>query len=276
MNRIKLIAECANYWHGEDMLLQSLCIEAIAAQCDYFKLQMYNPEMLGNAWQSKKPVYVRNEITSKRLVEIKDMCDMYGIELLGTVNTPDRVDLLAEANVYNVKIASGQIHPFLIDKIAKRQWEKIFVSTGMMADAEDLNKILPLFDCSDEVIIMHCVSLYPTHDSESNLLRIRSLQEAFPNATMGYSDHSMDDLACVVAMGMGARYIEKHIKVESCWGATSEIASDPVALRVLSMTRKRVERMLGDGRLSMQERELASAEHYAGRYLLKAEGGKPC
>lgn len=269
MTKIKLIAEVANYWHGDETLLTVLCQEAAVCQCDYFKIQVYNPALLGNRWKSRLRRYKNCEITHNRLLEMIDSCENFGIDLLCTINTPDRVELLHDTHVNNVKIASGQIHPFLIREICKYEWEKVFVSTGMISDCEDLNRILPLFDCAKEVVIMHCVSLYPTHDSEMNLLRIQSLKEAFPEASIGYSDHAMDDLACTVAIGLGARYIEKHFKISGCYGPTSEIASDDRDMAILRVVTNRIGRMIGDGRLSMQEREKHSLEHYADRYLMR-------
>lgn len=265
---IKIIAEPANYWHGDPNVLQAVLMEAIASQADFFKLQVYNPAKLGNAWKKQKKRYESMEITSELLDKVKDSCDKYGIELLATINTTDRLDLLKAKDVTSIKIASGQIHPLLIQAIKRHHWERVFISTGMIEDFDTLAMIEQLRDCADEVIMMHAVSLYPTHDSEVNLSRIVALKQNFPWATIGYSDHQMDDLACILAMGMGAKYIEKHIAIEQCFGPTCEISANPEAFDRMCGVRKRVERLLGAGTLACQPREVSSIQHYKGRYLL--------
>lgn len=265
---IKIIAEPANYWHGDFQLLQGVMSEAIACQVDFFKVQLYNPAKLGSAWQSKRKRYTTMELTHERLRTLKEMADTYGIELIGTVNTTDKVELLKGKDVNNVKIASGQIHPLLIGEIAKHRWDRVFVSTGMIIQAGELELIDSLADCCDELIVMHCVSLYPTHDAECNMGRITSLKTLFPNYTIGYSDHHMDELPCIVAMAMGAEYIEKHFVVEPCFGPTAEIAASPKELERICMVRNRVNRMMGNGQLSCQNRECESYRHYQGRFLL--------
>ena len=56
---------------------------------------------------------------------------------------------------------------------------------------------------------MHCVTSYPVEDDYANLLSIPYLQNKF-KLTVGYSDHTIGNEACNVAVGLGARIIEKH------------------------------------------------------------------
>jgi len=192
--------------------------------------------------------------------------------LIATVNHAHSVELLVNQNVSNVKIASGQIHPLLIDAIKQHKWERIFVSTGMLENTNDLMLIHQLAECTSELVIMHCVSLYPTHDAELNLNRIKVLKGFFVNeidkVAMGYSDHHMDDLPCLVAAGLGAEYIEKHFKLPDSFGPTSEIARLPEEMANLSGLCKRMGRMFGDGSLPMQPRERESFEKYKNRWMI--------
>lgn len=270
MHKIQIIAEPANYWHGDFGVLKGVMMESVASQADFFKLQVYNPEKLGNKFQAQRKRYDSMEITGEQLVAFKEQCDKYGVKLLCTVNTTDRVDLIHSSDVTNIKIASGQIHPLLVQAIEKYHWERVFVSTGMLGNypSTQIALINKLRECADEVVIMHCVSLYPTHDSEVNLSRILTLKDSFPWASVGYSDHNMDDLACILSMAMGAKYVEKHVAIEQCFGPTCEISANPEAFDRLCGVRKRVERLLGEGGLECQPREHDSIQHYKGRYLL--------
>lgn len=272
MRKINLIAEPANYWHGDEEILKDTLLHAAACQVDFFKVQLSNPERLGNPWQPKKKVVEACEIKESLLREIKQECDRYGINVLATVNNADRVELCRNQNVTNVKIASGQIHPLLIDAIKSHEWERVFISTGMLEEAGILSLLEGLEKCCSELVIMHCVSLYPTYDPEINISRISSLRWFFTDAdievTMGYSDHHLDDLPCFLAVGQGARYIERHFKIEDSFGPTSEICLGPKEMGNFSGLCKRMSVMWGNGELPMQPREKYSHAHYKTRYII--------
>jgi sialic acid synthase SpsE len=274
MTQIKVITEPAIYWHGDTDLLKETIVQAAASQADFFKVQLFDTERMGNPWQHKKRFYRQCEIgkTSLTLNEIREMCDNLGLVTVATVNHAHKVDLCKESNVNNIKIASGQIHPLLINAIKEHQWERVFVSTGMVETIEQLKSAEELCSCAKEIIFMHCVSLYPTHDAELNLRRVAELYDFFLPCkdfiTVGYSDHHMDDLPCLVAVGLGATYLEKHFRLEHSFGPTAEIAVLPHELANLTALCKRMGRMMGDGRLTMQEREKESFERYKTRWVI--------
>ena len=143
----------------------------------------------------------------------------------------------------------------------------------MLESKETLELLGNVVDCAQEIVVMHCVSLYPTHDVEVNLNRIVTLRRFFSfvkdyKITMGYSDHHMDDLPCLVAAGLGVEYIEKHFKLPESFGPTSEIAMLPEEMANLSGLCKRMGRMFGDGELVMQPREQESFEKYKNRWII--------
>lgn len=274
MKKIKVVAEIANYWHGDEEQLFATIEAAAAAQVDFLKVQLFNPDRIGNPWKHKKKCIEACLIKETLLKEVKRKCDRYGIGLIGTVNNADRVELLQNTDVTNIKIASGQLHPQLIDAIIQHQWERIFVSTGMIAAHEDLGPIRKLKENTNELVIMHCVSLYPTHDPELNLNRIIRLREEFvePNdqckTVIGYSDHHMDDLPGLLAVGLGAEYVERHFKIEGSFGPTSEIALSPEDMGNFVGLCKRMSIMFGAGNMAMQPREQDSYEHYKTRFVI--------
>lgn len=272
--KAKLIAEPAIYWHGDQMILHNMIDYAAAAQCDMFKYQCFNPDRLSPAFQPKKKFYSKCQLDVKGLSEVKDHVEANGMEFVVTVNTPDRFMLMHELNVENIKIASGQIHPALLQEIAKHRWKRVMISTGMLNDCEKLDHIREI-ETADEVVVMHCVSLYPHNDNETNMQRMSSLNKHIGNETKncipivyGYSDHTMDDLASVVAVSMGARYIERHFKTEACFGPTVQVCCSPAELANFSATLRRIDSIIGDGEMAMQQREWNSYEHYKNRFLL--------
>jgi len=107
------------------------------------------------------------------------------------------------------KIASSEIENFRLFKHLNKKKFKVFLSTGM----SDLNDIRiakkKLNKC--KLVIMQCNSLYPTNDVDVNLNVIKTLKKNFNDIEIGFSDHTITDIAAVTAVGMGARYFEKHI-----------------------------------------------------------------
>jgi len=272
--KAKLIAEPAIYWHGDQMILHNMIDYAAAAQCDMFKYQCFNPERLSPAFQPKKKFYSKCQLDSKSLSDVKSHVEANGMEFVVTVNTPDRFIFMRELGVENIKIASGQLHPSLLQELDKYKWKRVIVSTGMLNEADKLDQIREI-QSAEEVVVMHCVSLYPHNDNETNMQRLRSLDKRIGHETInyvpivyGYSDHTMDDLASVVAVSMGARYIERHFKTEACFGPTVQVCCSPAELANFSATLRRIDSIIGCGELGMQPREWNSYEHYKNRFLL--------
>jgi sialic acid synthase SpsE len=241
---------------------------AAAAQCDFFKLQCFNTDRLSGKFKPKEKFYNSTQLEFNDFVEVKNKVEKYGMTMMCTVNTPDKIELLRSTNVNNIKIASGQLVPKLIDAIDQHQWDRVFISTGMLDSVERLDLIKQI-QSAKEVVVFHAVSLYPQYDCESNVKRMVSLKDYLgPAYTYGYSDHSLDDIACLAAVSLGAEYIERHFMVDNCFGPTSQVCCDGKDLQTLGTLLRRLDVILGDGDLLMQKREQASWDHYKNRFLL--------
>jgi N,N'-diacetyllegionaminate synthase len=113
-----------------------------------------------------------------------------------------------EGDMPAIKIASGDLTYSNLLRKAGQTGKPVILSTGM-ASFDEIDRSLGLLTKVD-VALMHCVSLYPTPPASVNLVRIAQMKERWPNITVGYSDHSVGNLACVGAVALGARVIEKH------------------------------------------------------------------
>ena len=108
------------------------------------------------------------------------------IELFSTPFSEKAVDYLIKFKVNLFKVSSFEINDFkLIHKIAKTK-KPIIISTGMssLKEIKECNKIINKFH--NKIMILHCVSGYPTQEKEANLNRILSLKKYFRNINMGY------------------------------------------------------------------------------------------
>jgi N-acetylneuraminate synthase len=127
------------------------------------------------------------------------------------------VDLCVALGIPIIKLASSDLNDWiLIEKIAKTK-KPVIVSTGgsSLKDVDDIvtffaNRNIPLG-------INHCVSLYPTEDSELELNQIDFLRNRYPQNTIGFSTHEYMNWtnSMFIAYAKGARMFERHIDIET-------------------------------------------------------------
>ena len=157
---------------------------------------------------------------------------------LGYLSSPfdhSAVDLLEEHGVPMYKIASPEIvDKSLIQYVASKR-KPIIISTGMASFAEIANAIdWAIRAGSNRLVVLHCVSAYPTPTSAMNLKRITQLQESFPTIKIGLSDHSISPTAAIAATALGVRLIEKHVTLDrNLGGPDAEFSLEPNELREL-------------------------------------------
>lgn len=127
------------------------------------------------------------------------------------------VDLCVQLGIPIIKIASSDLNDWvLIERIAKTK-KPVVVSTGgsSLKDVDDIvtffaNRNIPLG-------INHCVSLYPSEDSELELNQIDFLRNRYPENTIGFSTHEYGNWtnSMLVAYAKGARMFERHVDIQT-------------------------------------------------------------
>lgn len=123
------------------------------------------------------------------------------------------VDFLEKLNTKLYKIASFEITDLkLINYIASKR-KPIILSTGMATINEIKSAIKIINKFHKKIILLHCVSNYPTELKDINLLRINNLKKIFKNYPIGLSDHTNNILSSVAALPLGIVAIEKHFKL---------------------------------------------------------------
>jgi len=90
----------------------------------------------------------------------------------------------------------------------------IILSTGMSGKKELDEALDTITRYHQNISILHCVSQYPTHPDNLNLRTITYLKKHYGQYTIGFSDHTIGIAAPIVAVGMGAEIIEKHITID--------------------------------------------------------------
>ena len=138
---------------------------------------------------------------------VKIYCDVLGEEAFKFVE---------KFNIDGYKIHSSDISNFKLIKNISRINKKLFISTGGVKIPELYEALKILKNYKNEIIFMHGFQSYPTDLKDTQLQRIQYLKNEFGDkVNYGYQDHvsgSPNNIyTCLVALGFGTTYIEKHI-----------------------------------------------------------------
>ena len=87
----------------------------------------------------------------------------------------------------------------------------MILSTGMN-DLKSISKSVKIINkYKTPLVIMHTTNSYPCPDENINLNCINTLQSFFKNKFyIGFSDHSIGEIAIQSSVLLGARVLEKH------------------------------------------------------------------
>jgi N-acetylneuraminate synthase len=126
------------------------------------------------------------------------------------------VDLCQELGVQIIKIASSDLNDWmLIEKIATAR-KPVIVSTGG-SSLKDIDDLVTFFENRNiPLAINHCVSLYPSENTDLQLNQVDFLVRRYPNHTIGYSTHEYHDwtASITLAYAKGARTFERHVDIQ--------------------------------------------------------------
>lgn len=156
-------------------------------------------------------------------------------------------EFLEELGMTAYKLASHSLTnlPFL-EHVAARG-KPCILSTGM-ALPEEIDRGVAVFKKAGcPLILLHCVSSYPTPYEHANL-RVMDTHAARYGIPVGYSGHEVGTLATIAAVARGACVVERHITLDTAMmGFDHKLSIDPGQLKALVSQIRSVEIMLGDG-----------------------------
>ncbi|WBA07870.1 N-acetylneuraminate synthase family protein [Salinivibrio kushneri] len=164
----------------------------------------------GNADVSIYEIMERCALSEEDETKLKDYVESKGAIFISTPFSRAAALRLERMNVPAYKIGSGECNNYpLLDLIAGFG-KPIILSTGMN-DIESVAKAVAIFrKHQTPFCLLHTTNLYPTPDRLIRIGAMEQLQAAFPDAVVGLSDHSIDNLACLGAVAAGASVLERH------------------------------------------------------------------
>ena len=105
--------------------------------------------------------------------------------------------------------------------------------------------------------LLHCISSYPAEDKSLNLMSIKYLANKYKDINIGYSDHSVGWDACVTAVALGARIIEKHFTLSNNFSNFRDhrLSLNPIDMEIMVKKIKKVVMQLGKYKKVIQKNE---------------------
>jgi sialic acid synthase SpsE len=142
------------------------------------------------------------------------------------------LDLLRELNPPYIKIASCDLNNSPLLKQAAESGRKLIVSTGMATLGEIERAVSDIVITGNrDLVLMHCVSVYPCPTRQMNLGFLQVLKTAF-GFPVGLSDHTENSLATSAAAALGVSWIEKHFTLDrKSPGFDHAYAMEPASLK---------------------------------------------
>lgn len=266
-----VVAEAGINHMGDKDKALALVDAAKGAGADAVKFQMYKTNELIDKTRAPDDYdrFRQRELSYETFREIKAYADRVGVLWFATGHTLSAIDYLKiTLNVRLFKIGSGERDRRAFDVIANTG-KPIFISTGMREHADVLNLITKYG--GKNAAFLHCVSMYPTLEHRANLGFIETMIRWCDSvgSVCGYSDHMEGTYGVELAVAMGAKIIEKHLKLEDFRGRDNMVSLKPKEFGGMVKAIRRVETMMGD-----ESRVYSGEEREAESWALKGKDGK--
>ncbi len=261
-----IIAEIGCNHNGEVDLAYKLVDKAIEAGVDAVKFQTFKADKLISKIAPKAEYQKANtgemdsqlEMTKKlelpydEYLKLFEYVESKGIDWFSTPFDFDSIDFLSKLDMKIWKIPSGEVTNLPYLEIVGKQKGKKIISTGM-ANIQEVEQAIKILEenGSDDIVILHCITEYPTPDNEMQISTIPYLIENYGDKyEIGLSDHSQGHVAAVASVALGATVVEKHFTLDNDMpGPDHKASADPKTLNLLVDSVRKVEVMMGTPKL---------------------------
>ncbi|MEK6675326.1 MAG: N-acetylneuraminate synthase family protein [Planctomycetota bacterium] len=284
-----IVAEAGGNHNGSVSTALQMIDEAADAGADAIKFQVFRAEDLvtndaptaeyqrpSSSGATERSLTQREMLSGLELrpvdfARIRDRCEQRRILFLATPFGIRDVDVLVDLNVIAFKVASTDLtNRPLLEALATAR-RPVILSTGASTSEEIHRAVDDLrgMGVGNRLILLHCVSCYPTPLENVNLRAIAALHRAF-QVPCGLSDHTVSVQTGAWAVALGACVLEKHFTLDpTSKGPDHAMSLSPSQMREYVLNVRAVEKALGGGRLGMIDEE-AEVRAVAGKSVVSA------
>lgn len=253
---VYIIAEVGSNHNQNIEQAKKLIDVAANAGSDAVKFQLYDTDSLYRPEHKLYSVFKETELNPSWIAILKDYAHS---KKLGFIVSPfdyKSVDILVNNNVDALKWASSETVKLPLLKYAASKGKPIIISTGMCNLADIYEAVEVCYsEANIDIALLHCTSLYPTKSHEVNIRAMETLSKAF-NLITGFSDHTLDDTASIIAIARGAKILEKHITLDKkLKGPDHFYALEPETFNMFVKKIREAEMMFGSHKVEMHYEE---------------------
>jgi N-acetylneuraminate synthase len=165
---------------------------------------------------------------------LKEYVEELGMIFISTPFSRAAADFLLELDVPAFKIGSGEADNLPLIRHIAKMGKPVIMSTGMQT-IESVRASVEILEASGvEYALLECTNLYPSPPEIVSLQGVTDLKNAFPNAVVGFSDHSIGPDMALASVALGANILERHY-TDSRYRIGPDIINsmDPVELKFL-------------------------------------------
>lgn len=230
-----IVAEI-NSSHGGSVDVAKMMIDkAKEIGVDCVKFQSWSAESLySKTYYDVNPITKRIvqkfSLSENELLMLAQYCNSIGIAFSSTPYSEQEVDfLLDKCKAPYIKVASMDINNYSYLEYIAQKNAPIVLSTGM-SDIEEIKKAVEVIENkgNSQIILLHCISIYPAEPNTIHLNNITMLRDMFPNYPIGFSDHTLGTEISSAATALGVALIEKHFTLDKTkMGMDNNMAIEP-------------------------------------------------
>lgn len=228
-----IVAELSANHGGEIDVAKRTIAMAKRAGANAVKLQTYTPDTMTlkseredfhiseGLWQGYQlyDLYAQAHTPYEWHKPLFDYANDIGITIFSTPFDESAIELLQSLNAPAYKVASFEVLDLPLLEAIASTGKPVILSTGL-ANETEINEAVETLKSNgtNDLIILHCISSYPAPTDQANVRTIQLIQQQWPDAIVGLSDHTMTNSAAVAAVALGARFIEKHVILDRNMG----------------------------------------------------------
>jgi len=264
-----VVAEIGINHNGDIGLGRKLIAAAAAAGCDAVKFQkrtvdvVYTPDELDRPRES--PFGTTNGELKRGLEfdvdgfrAIDEYCRLLDTVWFASCWDEESVDFIEQFDPPCYKIASASLTDDDLLRHHRKYGRPIVLSTGM-SDVREIDHAVDVLG-TDNLILLHATSTYPSELEELNLRAIVTLRERY-GVPVGYSGHDVGLATTLAARTLGACMVERHITLDrAMWGSDQAASVEPAGFQRMVKDIRAIEAALGDGIKVVYESEIPVRE----------------
>lgn len=253
-----VIAEISGNHCGKKSLFLKHIVSAAKNGADLIKIQTYEPKDItlknknykikSGIWKSLNlwSIYKKACTPFSWHKEAFMLAKKIGTPIFSTPFSIRAVNLLEKLKNPIYKISSFEITDYKLIKYIAAKKKPIIISTGN-SEINEIKKAVKIINkYHNKLIILHCVSDYPTLEKNSQIIKINYLKKIFKKNLIGLSDHTNDIVSSLSATALGAVVIEKHYKINhKIKSPDSKFSITPDQLKKLKKLTYRIHETLG-------------------------------